>query len=334
MARRTTGRDRGRAVTRESGAPGELEAAAAPGSPIAAAVSPHASPARLSRYAIFVEVVEEGSFTKVAERIGYTQSAVSQTVKALERELGCTLVERGRDGVSLTKDGRQFMPYLQAVARDERALAEKRREVLGLGSATITIGTFTSVSRNLLPRPMREFRRLYPSVRFNLRQSEYTSIAEWVRTGACDLGFTNLADAESAGLEYRPLGTDRMMAVVPHANPLAEKDVLSLADLAEQPFILLDEGRESVTLHAFAQAGLSPHVCYEVTDDYSILAMVRQGLGVTILYEMMLVGFEAGVEVRPILEEPRRTITLGWRDSATLPLAARRFSEYLVRELG
>lgn len=79
--------------------------------------------ARYSRYAIFIDVVEEGSFTKVANRIGYTQSAVSQTVKALERELGCTLVERSRDGVTLTKDGEQFMPYLQAVARDERALA-------------------------------------------------------------------------------------------------------------------------------------------------------------------------------------------------------------------
>ena len=107
--------------------------------------------ARYSRYAIFIDVVEEGSFTKVANRIGYTQSAVSQTVKALERELGCTLVERSRDGVTLTKDGEQFMPYLQAVARDERALAEKKREVQGLGRATITIGTFTSVSRNLLP---------------------------------------------------------------------------------------------------------------------------------------------------------------------------------------
>ena len=89
-----------------------------------------------------------------------------------------------------------------------------------------------------------------------------------------------------------------------------------------------------MTLHAFEQAGLSPHVCYEVTDDYSILAMVRQGLGVTILYEMMLVGFESGVVARPIREEPRRTITLGWRNSATLPLAARRFAEYLISELG
>ena len=109
--------------------------------------------ARYSRYAIFIDVVEEGSFTKVANRIGYTQSAVSQTVKALERELGCTLVERSRDGVTLTKDGEQFMPYLQAVARDERALAEKQREVQGLGRATITIGTFTSVSRNISPAP-------------------------------------------------------------------------------------------------------------------------------------------------------------------------------------
>ncbi|MCH4083923.1 MAG: LysR family transcriptional regulator [Olsenella sp.] len=289
---------------------------------------------RQTRYSIFLEVVRQRSFTKVAKDIGYTQSAVSQTVKALERELGCTLVERGKDGVTLTKDGQQFMPYLQALARDEAALDEKRREVQGLGRATITIGTFTSVSRNLLPGPMLHFRQRYPDVRFVLRQSEYTSIAQWVRTGACDLGFTNLTDAQTAGLETHAFGPDRMMAVVPPDNPLAEKDELCLADLADQPLILLDEGRESVTLHAFEQAGVEPNVCYEVTDDYSILAMVRQGLGVTVLYEMMLMGFESGVAVRPIREEPKRTITLGWRSSKTLPLAARRFSEYIIRELG
>lgn len=290
--------------------------------------------ARTSRYSVFMAVVESGSFTAVANELGYTQSAVSQTVKALERELGCTLFERGKDGVTLTKDGRQFLPYLQSIARDEASLEEKRREVQGLVRSTITIGTFTSVSRNLLPGPMHEFRRRYPSVRFVLRQSEYTSIAEWVRTGECDLGFTNLADAEAAGLESHSFGPDRMMAVLPLGNPLAERDEVTLADLATQPFILLDEGRESVTLHAFAEAGLAPNVCYEVTDDYSILAMVRQGLGVTILYEMMLVGFEAGVAVRPIREEPRRNITLGWRRRDTLPLAARRFSDYLVQVLG
>lgn len=290
--------------------------------------------ARLSRYAVFMEVVSTGSFTAAARQLGYTQSAVSQTVKSLEREVGCTLLERGKDGVTPTKDGRQFLPFFQAIARDESALDEKTREVRGLVRSTITIGTFTSVSRNLLPKPMSEFRRRYPSVRFVLRQSEYSSIASWVRSGECDLGFTNLADAEAVGLESHSFGPDRMMAVLPPDHPLAAKDQVTLADLTNDPFILLDEGRESVTLHAFRQAGLTPNVCYEVTDDYSILAMVRRGMGVTVLYEMMLVGFETGVVVRPIAEEPKRTITLGWRSKQTLPLAARRFAECLVQQLG
>ncbi|MGN0055619.1 MAG: LysR family transcriptional regulator [Atopobiaceae bacterium] len=290
--------------------------------------------ARLSRYAVFMEVVRTGSFTAAARQLGYTQSAVSQTVKSLEREVGCTLLERGKDGVTPTKDGRQFLPFFQAIARDESALDEKTREVRGLVRSTITIGTFTSVSRNLLPKPMSEFRRQYPSVRFVLCQSEYSSIASWVRCGECDLGFTNLADAEAAGLESHSFGPDRMMAVLPPDHPLAAKDQVTLADLTNDPFILLDEGRESVTLHAFSQAGLTPNVCYEVTDDYSILAMVRRGMGVTVLYEMMLVGFEAGVVVRPIAEEPKRTITLGWRSRQTLPLAARRFADCLVQQLG
>ena len=285
--------------------------------------------ARLSRYAVFMEVVRTGSFTAAARQLGYTQSAVSQTVKSLEREVGCTLLERGKDGVTPTKDGRQFLPFFQAIARDESALDEKTREVRGLVRSTITIGTFTSVSRNLLPKPMSEFRRQYPSVRFVLRQSEYSSIASWVRCGECDLGFTNLADAEAAGLESHSFGPDRMMAVLPPDHPLAAKDQVRLADLTNDPFILRDEGRESVTRHAFRQAGLTPNVCYEVTDDYSILAMVRQGLGVALLYRLVVAGFEEGLAVRPIEEELERTVALAWKNWETLPLAARRFGSFI-----
>lgn len=105
----------------------------------------------ISRYGIFVKVIEAGGFTKAAEELGYSQSAVSQTVHALEKELGTTLVVRAREGISLTRDGESYYPYIQAISSAEQNLKQHHLDLMGLEDTTIRIGTFTSVSRNLLP---------------------------------------------------------------------------------------------------------------------------------------------------------------------------------------
>ena len=97
---------------------------------------------------------------------------------------------------------------------------------------------------------------------------------------------------------------------------------------------MLDEGDYSVPLNAFSKQKLSPNIEYKVYDDYSILAMVRQGLGVSVLYQLVLKGYEEGLEIRPIVERPRRKVALAWRSWETMPLSARRFvsfvQEYII----
>lgn len=139
-----------------------------------------------SRYQIVCMVVDCGSLKRAADELGYTQSAVSQAVKALERELGTTLIERGKQGVSLTRDGKQYLPYLRQIVTAEAELEGKRQELLGLSSTDIRIATFTNVSRTVLPRVIRDFGALHPGVRFTLKQGDYTRNAQWVHDGVVD----------------------------------------------------------------------------------------------------------------------------------------------------
>ena len=97
----------------------------------------------ISRYQVLCKAIERGNFTRAAEELGYSQSAVSQNIKALEEELGVVLVERKKDGISLTTDGEQFYPYIQAICTAELALQKKQQELKGLENSTIRIGTFT-----------------------------------------------------------------------------------------------------------------------------------------------------------------------------------------------
>ena len=282
----------------------------------------------ISRYGIFCKVLEMGSFTKVAEELGYSQSAISQTIKGLEQDIGVTLIDRRKDGILLTADGEQLFPYLQSVNSAEKALEQKQKEMKGLENSIIRIGTFTSVSRNILPPLMKAFKDHYPGVTFILRQGEYNSIASWIKEGSIDFGFVN-SDVIT-DIETRFLYEDKMLAVLPADHKLAKKQILSLKDLSKEPFILLDEGESSVPLKEFEKNKLSPQIAYEVYDDYTILAMVRQGLGISIMYEKVVTGFEHDLVVRPIKENPKRTVALAWQRWDTLSYASRNFAEYII----
>lgn len=287
----------------------------------------------ISRFGIFCKVIENGSFTKVAEQIGYTQSAVSQTIKSLERELGVVLIDRKKDGIALTTDGQQFYPYIQAVFNAEKDLDQKQKEMSGLEDSTIRIGTFTSVSRNLLPCMMKKFKEQYPNVNFVLQQGEYTSIGKWVQEGSVDFGFVNADAVSVSDIQMQMLYKDEMVAVLPKNHSLSVNESISLHQLAKAPFILLDEGDYSVPMNAFHAQNLSPKIEYKVYDDYSILAMVRQGLGVSILYQLVLKGYEEGLEIRPITERPQRRVALAWRSFETMSLASRRFVNFVQEHM-
>lgn len=280
-----------------------------------------------SRYQIVCMVVDRGSLKGAADELGYTQSAVSQAVKALERELGTTLIERGKQGVSLTRDGKQYLPYLRQIVTAEAELEGKRQELLGLSSTDIRIATFTNVSRTVLPRVIRDFGALHPGVHFTLKQGDYTRNAQWVHDGVVDFCFT--ARGFTARLEKRVVYHDELVALLPAAHPLTAKEKVTLADLASEPFVLLDEGEQSLVLDAFAAHGLSPHVTSEVTDDYTIMAMVEEGLGVSMLYRRTVEGMRADIRVRPIVHAPSRDVVAAWRSWDTMPIATRRFIDYM-----
>ena len=278
-----------------------------------------------SRYQIFCRVLETGSFTRAATELGYSQSAVSQTVKALEQELGTVLFDRKKGIPALTKDGRELLPYLQAVSNAEKALERRQAELVGLTNSTIRIGAFTSVSRNLLPDLMLQFRCDYPGTDFVIRQGDYTSIPLWIRNGSIDFGFTNLDANTEDALEQRVLFQEQLLAVLPAQHPLAKQEIVTLEQLAKEQFILMDEGSYSTTLNAFSRCGINISPAYTVYDDYSILTMVRKGMGVSMLFPHMEQAIEDGIVMRPIWERPGRTLGLLWNSWDSLPYASRKF---------
>ena len=145
----------------------------------------------MKRLIALQKIVELGSFTKAAEKLGYTQSAVSQMIASLEEELSIKLLYRSRIGIRLTLEGEELYPFIQRTVLQYQAMQEKADEIKGLETGIIRIGTISSISCHWLPGLIKHFQELYPKVRFVLHQGDYTSIPEWVRTGEVDFGFVN-----------------------------------------------------------------------------------------------------------------------------------------------
>lgn len=280
-----------------------------------------------SKYRIFMKVVECGSFSLASKEIGYSQSAVSQAVHALEEELGTQLLIRKREGLTLSKDGNDYLPFIRAIATGEDNLWKKKREKDGLQEEVIRIGTFTSVSRNLLPALLRGFHEIYPSVHFELRQGEYDNIHAWIKNGEVDFAFINPDGFDDIDIDV--IYHDHMLAVLPKNSVLANRKEICLKDLCQDAFILLDEGKNSVPLDAFHAYGLQPNIAYKVYDDYSILAMVAQSMGISVMYGLVLHGYEKNVVVKPIKEKVERTIALACQHKETLSYSAKKLYTYI-----
>ena len=240
----------------------------------------------MQRYIALLKVIEVGSFTKAADLLGYTQPALSQMIASLEKELSIKILYRSRYGIRLTPEGERMYPSVQRAVLQYQAMRRTADEIRGLDSGVVRIGTVSSVSCHWLPEIIRAFWQKHPNIQIVLHQGDYTSIPEWVRTGAVDFGFVNPHAVK--GMETTVIKSGEFRAVLPKDHPLAEKKSLILEDLAEEPFLLLEEGAYSEPLEAFRAAGITPNVKLRVHDDYSILSMVEQGLGVSILTELVL----------------------------------------------
>lgn len=241
------------------------------------------------KYYAFLRVVELGSISKAAQELGYTQSAVSRMVADLEAEWGINLIKRSRAGLSLSSDGIEMLPTIRALCEKYREMQDKANSIKGLETGFIRIGSCSSVSTQWLPKILKEFEKLYPHIDFRLDNMEYSDTEKAIRSGDIDCGF--ITSPCSDELDFTFLHRDRMMAVLPPEHELAKAPKYPLKRLSSERFIKLrDEAnnemsRELLKLGEVLSAPLNTFC--DVDDDYSIMAMVESGLGVSVLSELV-----------------------------------------------
>lgn len=281
----------------------------------------------ISKYLAFTAAVEYGSFTKAAETLNYTQSAISRMISDLENGWKISLLERNKSGVRLTSDGLKLYPYAKDICDKYRDLQMQIDELNGLQSGIIRIGTFSSVATHWLPNIIKAFQRDYPNIDYEILLGDYTEIESWISEGRVDCGFLRLPAHNE--LETIFLEQDRLLAILPENHYLASKERVSVSDLCSEPFMLLEKGAKAEISEIFEKSGLVPKTHFTTWDDYAVMSMVESGLGISILPELILKRIPYKIIAKELDIPAYRNIGLAMRNSKTLSLAAKKFIEYL-----
>jgi DNA-binding transcriptional LysR family regulator len=291
----------------------------------------------LRQLATFVAVAEEGSFTRAADRLHVVQSAVSAGVRNLERELGATLFDRSTHRVQLTDAGQALLPQARATLAAATAARDAVDAVRGGVRGTVLLGTMQAQGMRAIDVPglLAEFREDHPLVAVHIRHAAGGSseMAAHVREGRLDLAFVSLPTLELPGVELTPLAHEPIVVVAPAAHPLAKRTAVALAALADQPLVEFPKGwgMRIANDRAFAAAGVTRTITYEVNDTASVIEFVRHGLALSLLPASFV---DAGDELRliPIRGRgPEFVTAIATPSNRRLSAAARALVEAITR---
>lgn len=284
-----------------------------------------------ARCRAFLTAAESGSFSAAAELLGYTPSGVSQLVSALENELGVSLLSRSKRGVALTPSGESLLPAAREMLRQEQRLREQAAELKGLAMGSVTIATYASIARRWLPEVIRAFRADYPQIRIDVVEGIWQELHQMVGERRADMAF--MSYAEPMPYDFVELTKDPMLAILPRDHPLAGAERYPLERCREETFIMPAKGRDVDIVEMLARAGIELQIRVSTLENLSALAMIEQGLGMSVMNDIITQRWECDVVKLPL--DPPQEVTLGVAvpDLAHLAPAAKRFLDYAVARL-
>jgi DNA-binding transcriptional LysR family regulator len=280
----------------------------------------------VQRLRAFALVVDLGSISAAADVLGYTQSAVSQQLAALEREVGTALLDRRQRPLHATHAGELLRPHVERVLAAVGG-AQAALEDLRGGTRRLRLAAFTSALSSFVPAAVRDLRRAHPQLVVQVLALETREAIERLRAGDADLAVVHhmpgVSVPETAGLQRRQLLVDDLRVVLPEGHRLARRDAVSLTDLQEEPLIVPRRDTpaarfRSLVEHLCAQAGFVPRVAYELDDLPAVQAFVAAGIGVVLMHGLTLTTIPPGATVRPLAERPAGSRTI----EALVPAAA------------
>jgi DNA-binding transcriptional LysR family regulator len=268
----------------------------------------------------FHEVVASGSYSAAARSLGYTQPAITQQMKALERTVGVPLFTRAGRGLRLTEAGEALARHAEVILGNLSAAQQQLGALARLRTGRVRVCSFPSANATLIPEAMARLLADHPGVRVELLEAEPPDSVRKLLRGECDIAlsfsYPGAAAEVPAELVEVPLMEDQLTILLPVGHPLARRSAVRLADLAEERWIAGCPRCRANLLTICAEEGFAPDVVFTTDDNLAVQSLVAAGTGIALMPALVL-AFMCHAKVTGRLVEPHQR---------------RRVSAYVLRE--
>jgi DNA-binding transcriptional LysR family regulator len=279
------------------------------------------------RLNVLREVMARGSFSAAAESLHLSQSAVSQQVAVLEREVGIPLLERTSDGPKLTAAGEALMVHGDAVMCRLEEAERELAQIAGLEGGRLRLGSFSTANATLVTPALARFRRRFPKVVLEFVEADPELTYPGLKRGDFDLvvafDYPEFPLDFSRDVEAEMIYEEPMRVALPPGHPLAAAKSVRIEDLAEEDWLCGSEPDSCrfQVINLCREAGFEPRITFQSEDYEVIKGFVAGGLGVAVLPE--LAGDHPGIELRTVRgQKPVRKVYAVTRESESRSPAA------------
>ena len=266
--------------------------------------------------------VELGSFTRAAEQLGYTQSGLTHMMNSLEKDIGFTVLVRGRSGVQLTPAGQRIFPLVQECLAGSAALEREISLINSHKEDSVRVAAYESIARHWLPEVIQQFRREHPDVTVDIQMGSVDEVYRWVLEDRVDMCFASRQDYNT--LDWTPLRDDELLAILPPDYPDGD-NAFPIEFFNGQEFLMPSMGFDKDILRVLNEHGVAPLIRTTQVSDSAVISMVEHGLGVSVLSRLVLRGRQNSVRALPLLPQAFRKLGIAARPGKELRPVVRKF---------
>ncbi|PRB70307.1 LysR family transcriptional regulator [Arthrobacter sp. MYb213] len=293
----------------------------------------------VKRLQILLAVVEGGSVTAAADELFYTPSGVSQQLRKLEEEVGQPLLQRHARGMIPTDAGHVLANHARSILQQMDAAVADLGQLAGLNSGSLSLGTFPTLGSSFMPLVISRFRKMYPSIKLDVRSTRLQELMALLSKGEISLGLLweyEWLRLNRKDFELTTLFTEPTVLVVGVEHPLAQREEVDMADTAREQWIVRANEHPVAELleRTCNSAGFSPKISFQANDYQEAQAMVSVGLGIALAPKSAVMNHHPGVKVLSLGQgAASRSVVLAQRRDRVRAPAENAFQSLLV-EMG
>lgn len=280
----------------------------------------------LEKWKVIQTVLATGSLTKAGEQIGFSQSGISHLIKSVEKDLGFSIMVRNKYGVKLTPEGSKLFTLVQEMIQLDEQFNQIISSIHGIDTGKIRIGTFHSISTQWLPKIIYKFQKDYPNIEIQLMEAGMDKLEMWLKENYIDLAFLSYKEHRQG--KWIPLKEDELLAVLPCKHPLVEKEYITPKDFDKNDFIMSSPGFDYDVNLYLKRNNILPKVKFSSMDDFSVIAMVGNNLGISILSGLLLQNHNNPIVTKPLNPCSKRMLGIALKSCSEASIATKKFIQY------